>query len=216
MNFGWSNAGADVFLNDPAVLRGAQRASAVVLQLPSAQNMSNRFYTVHPRRNDRFVGPSELMRNVFPEVDFTEFHFTRHLLSHLQRIAPDRFATLRRELQTMWVARMRLLLRKIDREVLLLWFSKRRPGEDSNAPDLALDPAFVTQQMVDSIRSPMAQCVEVRASQSARDAGLEGMIFAPVEESAASELLGPLAHEEAAVALVQVLGPLLSNEKGPA
>lgn len=215
VNLGWSNAGVDVFLNDPGVLQIARRARAVVLQLPCAQNMSNRFYSVHPRRNDRFLGPSQLMRRMFPEVDFTEFHFTRHLLTHLQHVAPDRFATLRRELQTIWVSRMRLLIKKIDRQVLLLWFSKRRPGEESGAPDLALDPAFITRQMIQSIRSSMAECLEVCASSGAQEAGLTGMVYSPVEENAASELLGPKAHEEAALALNHALKALVQKQKGP-
>ena len=116
VNFGWTNAGVDVFLHDTGVLQAAQGARAtVVFQLPCAQNMSNRFYSVHPRRNDRFVAPLALMRQVFPEVDFSEFHFTRHMLRHLQRRAPDRFAVLRKELQTIWISRVRLLLSRIER-----------------------------------------------------------------------------------------------------
>lgn len=215
VNLGWSNAGVDVFLNDPGLLDVAQRSRAVVLQMPCAHNMSNRYYSVHPRRNDRFLGPSQLMRRMFPEVDFTEFHFTRHLMSHLQHVAPDRFATLRRELQTIWVSRMRVLIKKIDQQVMLLWFSRRRPGEECDAPDLALAPAFVTRRMIESIQNPRAKCLEVRASPRAQQAGLTGMVFAPIEENAASELLGPEAHEEAAEALVRALKPLVGKQKGP-
>ena len=205
VNFGWPNAGVDVFLNDEGVLQAAQNARSVVLQLPCAQNMSNRFYTVHPRRNDRFVEPLPLMREVFPAVDFSEFNFTRHLLSHLQRRAPDSFAMLRRELQTIWVARMRLLLRKLDRDVVLLWFSRRGPGQSTECLDIAMDPALVTRRMVNAINGPGAQLVEVCASSAAQAAGTAGMVYSSVEESAASELLGPIAHSEAAAALFPVL-----------
>ncbi len=34
-----------------------------------AQNLSNRFYAVHPRRNDRFLRASTLMKTIFREVD---------------------------------------------------------------------------------------------------------------------------------------------------
>ena len=36
---------------------------------------------------------------MFREVDFTEFHFTRHMLQTLQAVAPDRFALVAEELQ---------------------------------------------------------------------------------------------------------------------
>ena len=62
VNFGWMNAGPDAFLNDEAVLAAAQGARAVVLQVPGAQNLTNRYYAVHPRRNDRFVEASAALR----------------------------------------------------------------------------------------------------------------------------------------------------------
>ena len=210
VNLGWCNAGTDVFLNDHGVLAAAQKAQAIVLQLPCAQNMSNRYYTVHPRRNDRFLEASALMRQVFAEVDFTEFNFTRHLLGHLQRRAPDRFSILRKELQTIWVSRMRLLLGEIDRDVILLWFSKRRPGKDNDSPEVARDPAFVTRAMIESVRGHGTELVEVCESSAARAAGTAGMVFSRLEEPAAAELMGPIAHSEAAEALIPVLRQLLA------
>lgn len=215
VNLGWSNAGVDVFLHDKGIIQTAQAASAVVLQLPCAQNMTNRFYTVHPRRNDRFVKPLALMQQVFPEVDFSEFHFTRHLLGHLQRRAPDRFATLLRELQITWVARMKLLISEIDRDVILLWFSKRRPGEDYDSPEIHLDPALVSRNMVEALRGCVAEIVEVFESPAAAAVGTTGMTCSTVELPAARELLGPVAHQDAADALVPVLRTRL-NRKRPA
>src|SRR6056297_2682323 len=78
VNLGLPNAGPDVLAGDPGLLRMARRARAVVVQLPCAMNLSNPFYRVHPRRNDRFVAAETPLRDLFPEVDFTEFHFTRH------------------------------------------------------------------------------------------------------------------------------------------
>ena len=75
-----------------------------------AQNMSNRFYQVHPRRNDRLTRVSTVMQAIFPEVDFSEFCFTRHLLTRLAEVAPERFPILREELQAAWTARMRTFL----------------------------------------------------------------------------------------------------------
>ena len=207
VNLGWPNAGVDVYLNEPMVCEAARRARAVVLQLPCAQNMSNRFYAVHPRRNDRFVAPSAQMRSLFRDIDFTEFHFTRHLLGHLLAVAPDRFGLIRDELQTAWVARMRLLLDKLGPRVILLWLAARHPGEDNDSPDLAVDPAFVTRTMIDRVRERAVCLVEVCASPAARAAGTAGMVFSEVEASAASELLNPMAHQEAA----RALGPAIAK-----
>lgn len=216
INFGWPNAGLDVFLNEPALLEAARRARAVILQVPSALNMTNRFYSVHPRRNDRFLGPSALMKSVFDDVDFTQFHFTRHLLRHLQVSAPDRFAILRIELQVSWIARMRLLLSRLGDRVILLWFSARKPGEDQDCVDVARDPAFVTRQMLTAVSDKAAALVTVRASKSAQSRGTQGMVFSDLEATAATELLGPKAHEEAARALRPVIEKISApHAKGP-
>ena len=62
VNMGAMNAGVDLFLHDAAVKAAMGRAQAVVLQVPGAANMSNRFFTVHPRRNDRFAVVVEELR----------------------------------------------------------------------------------------------------------------------------------------------------------
>ena len=80
VNLGCVNAGHDVYLHDPYVMELAGQARVRVLQIGGAHNMSNRFYTVHPRRNDRFLKSSRLMRQIFGDVDFTDFTFTRHML----------------------------------------------------------------------------------------------------------------------------------------
>lgn len=212
VNFGWPNAGVDVFLNEPALLNAATGARAVILQGPSASNMTNRFYSVHPRRNDRFLRPSALMKSVFDEVDFTQFHFTRHLLRHLQISAPDRFSVLRQELRVSWIARMRLLLSKLGDGVILLWFSSRKPGEDADCVDVARDPAFVTRQMLTTVSEEAAALVTVCASKSAQARGTQGMVFSDLEAPAAAELLGPKAHEEAARALRPVIEKISAQD----
>lgn len=208
VNLGWPNAGADVYLNDPGVLAAARAARGAVLQVPCAQNMSNRFYRVHPRRNDRFVQASAVLRALYPDVDFTEFHFTRHLLIRLQQISSERFALACDELRTAWVARMRQLLGQLECPVVLLWFSARQPGESDSTPDLSADPAFVSRAMIEDVREAATELVEVCASRDALAAGTEGMVYATLEAPAAAELLGPAAHEEAAAALAPVLGAL--------
>ena len=55
-----------------------------MIQVSGAQNLSNRFHAVHPRRNDRFLRASTLLKTIYRDVDFTEFNFTRHLLTTLR------------------------------------------------------------------------------------------------------------------------------------
>ena len=69
VNFGYLNAGVDVFLNETEITKFTRGAQATVIQLTGAHNLSNRYYAVHPRRNDRFLRASQLMRSVFKEIE---------------------------------------------------------------------------------------------------------------------------------------------------
>ena len=205
VNLGWPNSGVDVLLNDPEILFAASRACVTVLQVPGAQNMSNRFYKVHPRRNDRFVEASAMLRTMFTEVDFTEFHFTRHMLGHLADVCPVRFNVVRDELQAAWIARMKLLLARIGGPVILLWMASRAPADSADAPNIAGDAAFVTRAMLQNITDHAASFVDATTSAAALKAGTEGMVHSELEAIAASELPGPVAHDEAAKALEPIL-----------
>ena len=205
VNMGWPNAGVDVYLNDLGMLTAAAGAEITVLQVPCVQNMSNRFYSVHPRRNDRFLEASGVLRAIFNEVDFTEFHFVRHMLQRLQKISPERFVTVREEIQSAWVSRMQLLLRKIDSRVLLLWMSARKPEDDADSADVSRDPSYVTREMIEELTPLVAQVIEVTASDVALAEGTKGMRFTETEAPAAQELLGPTAHYEAADALTSLI-----------
>lgn len=208
VNFGCVNAGVDAFVNDTALLEAAGQARATVVQIMGAQNMSNRLYSVHPRRNDRFVNASSMLKAVYREVDFTEFHFTRHLLGELEAISPDRFRMVCEELQQAWLARMTLLLSRIKGPVVLLWLAQHAPSNDGAENR---DPLFVTAEMLDVLRDRVAAVVEVGASAAARAKGTEGMLFGPMEEAAARELLNPAAHDEAAAALSGALAAVLNR-----
>jgi len=209
VNLGLRNAGPDVFACDRGLLRMAQSARAVVLQVPCAMNLSNPFYRVHPRRNDRFVAAMQPLRELYPDVDFTEFHFTRHLVQRLAAISPARFARLRTALQEAWVTRMTGLLQEIQPPVVLLWLANHAPGCGEGSAALCDDPAFVSRAMLDRVAPRAAAKVEVVISDTARAQGTLGMRFAPFEAEIAAALPGPLAHREAAGALHPILADLL-------
>lgn len=211
VNLGWSNAGPDVLLRDPGLLPLAGRAGAVVLAVPCACNLSNRYYRVHPRRNDRFVRATARLERLYPEVDFTAFHFTRHLLGHLSALSPARFAVVREELQLAWMERMGAALARLEAPVVLLWFSARAPTEGGARAAPEEDPALVTRLMLDRLAPRVRQVLEVTASPAARAAGTQGMVLTPMEEPAARHMLGPAAHREAAAALAPVVRELLAT-----
>ncbi len=209
INFGSMNAGIDVFLHDAEVMRIARQARVNVIQVLPAQNMSNRFYGVHPRRNDRLIEPSQLLRSIYREVDFTEFHFTRHMLHHLRAVSEERFSIVRDELQSAWIARMKLLIHQIGTPVVLLWMSSHAPAKVADWPYVSQDPAFVTAAMLDALRPAVAGVIEATASPEALSGGTHRMVFSQFEAAAAAELLGPAAHEEAADALAPLLGDMI-------
>lgn len=208
INFGIPNAGIDVFANEAFLVETALGAEISVVQIVGAHNLANRFYSVHPRRNDRFISASALLSSIYPEVDFSEFHFTRHMLNILYGVSPERFAVVRHELQEAWMARMKLLLRRIRGKAVLLWLADHAPPNQADSqknPAENTDPLFVTREMLDRLGTHAKDCVQVVVSAKALAAGTQGMVFSEMEASAAQRLVGPQAHGEAAKLLTDTL-----------
>lgn len=210
VNFGCVNAGIDAFVQDTEMMDAANNARATVVQVMGAQNMSNRLYTVHPRRNDRFVDASTLLKAIYREVDFTEFHFTRHMLTKLQHIGPERFEMVRDELKQAWLARMSLLLQRVTSPVILLWFAGHAPPQADD--DILEDPLFVDRDMIETVRPRVADVVMPSISSEALSKGTQGMRFDPLDVNAARELLGPAAHMEVADALCATLSGVIARK----
>ncbi|MEM6941720.1 MAG: DUF6473 family protein [Pseudomonadota bacterium] len=211
VNFGQVTAGIDAYVNDPFVMKAGADAELTVVQIMGAQNMSNRFYSVHPRRNDRFLTAGAIMQTIYREVDFSQFNFTKHMLSHLHMLSPERFETVRQELQNAWMARMQFLLSQLKGKTILLWCAHRIPADDAREfdDDLTQEPLFITRHMIDTVMSHATSYVEVVASPDAQTAGAEGMVFGELDAPAAEQLLGPTAHREVADALKDALAKLL-------
>lgn len=209
VNFGYVNAGIDAFLAEPSVLHIAQQSEVTVVQVMGAQNMSNRYYKVHPRRNDRFIGASNMMQMVFNEIDFSEFHFTRHMLGTLCARAPDRYAMVRDELRMAWSARMKLLLNTVGGKIILLWVADHAPETAMGTSGLGPDPLFVDRLMIEELRPMVDDIVEVVVSQDAQAQGISGMQCTDMERVAAQRMLGVAAHQEVADALQKPLTQLI-------
>lgn len=209
VNFGCVNAGIDVFVNDQTILDAASKAAVTVIQLTGAQNMSNRFYAVHPRRNDRFLRASNLLKTIYREVDFTDFNFTRHLLTTLHSVSLDKFAMVEQELKEAWVARMKTLISKIDGKIVLLWMADHAPESCASCSIDGSDPLFVGEEMINELRPFVAEVVEVDVTADEIDAGRDGLVFTDLEEPATRSMLGAVAHARVADALQQALRPHL-------
>lgn len=208
-NFGITNAGLDVFFHDPTIQDACSRAKVTVIQIGGAQNMSNRFYAVHPRRNDRFLRASTLLKTVYRDVDFTEFNFTRHLLTALKKANATRFAMVEQELKEAWTARMKTLVSGIETDVVLLWMSDHSPDDCATSTTDGTDPLFVDRAMLREVAAYATGLVEVVVSPEEIAAGRERLIFGDMEAPAAHEMLGTVAHEKAAAALHPVLAALM-------
>lgn len=207
INLGCVNAGLDAMLQEPAVLDIAGQARATVVQLFGAQNLSNPFYKVHPRRNDRFVAATGRLTLLFPEVDFTEVHFTRHLLSLLHRTDPARFAEVRTVLRDTWLDRMGRLLAHLGSRTVLLWLRYPAEGVGSAGCRLGPEPLLLDRPLIERLRPRTRRLVEVAVTPAGQGGGLETMTFGPMERPAAEQALGPWVHHDIAVRLMRVLRP---------
>lgn len=211
VNLGYPNAGIDLYLGEPEVARIMCTARVTVVMIMGAQNLSNRFYSVHPRRNDRFLKASSLLQTIYREVDFTEFHFTRHMLQTLQAVSPAKFAVMADELRWAWVARMSALLDQAGGKTVLVWLADDPPPAPGPA-DLSRDPLLIDRSMLTALRAKATAYVEVIPSSAALrdsppDIGTGSFDSLPVRG-----LPGPAVHEELAVALGPVLERLYEAE----
>lgn len=206
-NLGGLNAGPDFYLSDPGLMDVAAGAQLAVVQITGAEAVSNPFYSVHGRRNDRFLAATPALRALFPQVDFTDIHFTRHLLQVLCRCDRAGFGQVVLGLQQNWLAKMRQLLARLPMRRVLLWIA------DTDAPERAdsLDPAplFIDRAMLGALHSEVSAVVQATASPRARAMARLDMTYPETEATQAACLPGAAAHAEVADRLAPVLRGLL-------
>ncbi|MHA6265244.1 DUF6473 family protein [uncultured Aliiroseovarius sp.] len=205
VNLGCPNAGVDAFVYDDTLIDACKKAEMTVVQIMGAHNMSNRFYAVHPRRNDRFLRASKLLKAIYREVDFTEFNFTRHLLNTLEEISADRFAMIQQELREAWVARMKMLISRLNGNVVLLWMSDHAIADGGRDGIHGTDPLFVDQDMINEVKPFVRELVEVVVAESEISVGREDLVYSDMDEPATHQMLGTVAHRKANRALQEVL-----------
>jgi len=209
VNLGVAQAGLSLFSEEPWLLDAGSRSDVTVLQVLGAQNMSNRLYSVHSRRNDRFLTVSPALRDMYPDVDFSGINFTGHLLETLAR-NEQAFATLIDELKWAWIQRMRRVLAMIQGDVILLWMSRRAPEDQGGSKDGA-EPMFVDRDMLDALSEDAASLIEITLDDERPKLG--EMVVTPQEEDAALCLPGPYDHMRAAEAIAAEVSRL--RQAGP-
>ncbi len=206
-NLGGLNAGPDFYLSDPATLGIAGRARAAVVQVTGAEALSNPFYAVHVRRNDRFVAATPALRALFPQVDFAEIHFTRHLLQVLARSDAAGFGQVVQGLKRNWLARMRQLLSALPARRVLLWLADTPPPDEADA--LAAAPLFIDRAMLEALRPDLSGLVLAVPSPRARAMARFDMTYPETEATQAACLPGAAVHAEVADRLTPVLRGLM-------
>ena len=191
----------DAFATDDALLAVAEGAELTVLQVLGAQNISNRYYRVHPRRNDRFLQAQPALKKLFPEVDYTEFHFNKHLLTTLQALSEERFAEVRDHLQEVWVERMQQVIKRLEGRVVLLWASYDLDGRAS----FNHEPVLVDRKMVKALQARVKGLVEVSVATAGQVGDFADMIMGEMDLPAAQHVLGPQEHARIGCLLAEKL-----------
>lgn len=200
-NLGQISAGIDRFILNSDIVNICQRSAITVVQVMGAQNMSNRMYSVHPRRNDRFIRPSALIQTIFNDIEFTDFNFNQHMLSTLKAQAPDRFPIVVQELQAAWLARMRMMLSQIGGDIILLWI----PCRAAEANPLGKGPLFITEGMIDELRPALTTVVRPKFAPDVPDRLSDGLIYSPFDQAAAELAMTQSQHDFVADLLIEAI-----------
>lgn len=214
LNLGTDGAGPGFFLNDPDVLRAASGAEVCVVQAMCATAISNRMFSVRPRRNLRLHAVSDLLRSMFPEVDFDRFSFVRPMLRHLQAVDATRFRLVENEMKNAWIGRTQTLLEAVETRTVLLWFAQRPPQDGGGFDDPAGGPLFVDRAMLDTVRRAADGYVEVVSRRGLpQDLRIDGhaVLHRPSGEpiNQNRDLPSPEMHLDAAEALVPEIDRLI-------
>lgn len=198
VNFGSLFSGADALARDPEIPNLMGGAEVCVLQLPPVLNQTNRFYRVHPRRNDRVLEATADLVALYPELDFADVHFVRHLTSRLAEIADARFEVVAAELRQAWGRALRKVLESANNRVLLLWLDWDRSTMADPSYRGLTDPVQITQEMIDELSDVCAATLRLVVRPSGASDDLEDMLFGTLQQPMAEYMIGPATHREIA------------------
>ena len=205
-NLGYPNAGIDLVSRSETLREACAGAAACVVEVMGTANMSNRFYSVHPRHNDRFLMPSHELGQLYPEVDFTEYAFVRHMLGALEALSPERFRLVVAEMRDAWAARMRVFLGGLEGPAVLLRLTGGIEARPATGGPADLPPAMIETLAFE------AGAVIVDAAETS---GMcrDGLAFGASEGAAARTQPAPAVHDAAADAIMERLPELLRRPR---
>lgn len=214
VNLARSGAGPDAWLHDDGLRKTAGKAQLRLIQIPDAVNLNNALYRVHPRRNDAFLTATPRLQRLYPEVDFMEFTFTRHMIRALARRGPERFAEVVGILTRTWLDRMDQVVQELGRPMVLLWFGNRPPP----LPDWPVmlgdgAPLLVDGPMVQAVAAHVDGYAEVVVTDYLDQH--DGKAFAPATAAAARLMPSMAAHGEIARVLLPWIAALMANGRHP-
>ncbi|KIC40023.1 hypothetical protein RA27_17065 [Ruegeria sp. ANG-R] len=201
LNLGSLFCGVEALTQDAGLLDIVNAADVCVLQMPGLLGQSNRFYRVHPRRNDRFVTPTPDLIALYPEEDFTDIHFVRHLLTRLKARSDARIELVEQELRTGWIERLSTFLDKVRPPVVML----RLEVEGAAATSMPYEPAAVDSQMIEALRPRCAEVTTLGVQVSGVSDELEDMLFGTLQQPMAEHMIGPATHRRIAEALAHAI-----------
>lgn len=204
INLGSLFSGGEALTQDADLLEIANRSEICVLQVPGLLGQSNRFYRVHPRRNDRVIAPTQDLVALYPEEDFTEIHFVRHLMARLREHSDDRFAEIVQELRRVWLDNFVTFLKRVDSPVVLLALNVDE-GKQGSISD---NPISIGLTLTEALRPYCAAIITLNVQVSGVSDELEDMLFGTLQQPIAEHVIGPATHRKIADRLACAINDL--------
>lgn len=164
-NWGTPGAGPGFFLKDPVILDACSSAEVCVIQVMDAVALSNRMYSVYPRRNLRIRHVSDVLRALYPDIDFNSFKYVPAMVRAIQNADPKLYNIVVEEQRSAWRARMLELLEDIETKKILLWLqpNKKQPDEQ-----------IVTNEMVEALSGMVDRIVRIEVPEKTNQTMLFG------------------------------------------
>ncbi|MDA7965977.1 DUF6473 family protein, partial [Ruegeria sp.] len=197
INLGGLFCGAEALCGDPILQELANKAELCIFQVPGVLGQTNRFYHVHPRRNDRFLCPTPNLMALYPEVDFTDIHFVRHLVARLKGCRDTRFDLVAEELRKNWQGKVLNFLRTVSTPVVLLWLDVDL-GIVGCADKSTCNPVPVQPSMLRVLEAYSAGSIALHVQVSGASDELEDMLFGTLQQPMAERMIGPATHRRIA------------------
>ncbi|MEE9453793.1 MAG: DUF6473 family protein [Paracoccaceae bacterium] len=152
VNWGTPGAGPGFFLKDPMILGACSDAEICVVQAMDAVPLSNRMYSVFPRRNFRLRAVSDMLKALYPKIDFENFKYVPAMIRKIQSVDATAYKIVLAEQRSAWMARMLELLEDIETNKALLWLAPEKGYGDD---------CIITEEMVNVVAKKVDRVIKV-------------------------------------------------------